>query len=354
MALAPHAPGAARSEQIDGVRIERFRYAPDWAEQVAYRGDLHERALRDIAVMFALPGFFVRFKTALARALAEVQPDVVHAHWWFPAGWLASGARSPLIVTCHGTDVQLLRRGVMRTLARRTFSRAFAVTTVSSFLAERLRTQLGPDVAQPVVTPLPVDPAPFERAASIAKETPPRILYAGNLVPSKGVEVLIDAAAMLARRGVQFRLRLLGDGPLRSALSARATALGLDGCLDWGGFVARDRMPEEYARATITVLPSVGEEGLGLTLVESLLSSTAVIGTSRGGIPDVVIHERTGLLAQPGDASDLARQLERLLTDDHLRHRLTVEGRRHVLARHAPDDAGGRFLELYDQAALEW
>ena len=351
LALAPHAPGAARFEHMDGVRVERFRYAPDWAERVAYRGDLHERALRDVAVMFALPAFLLRFRFAVQRLADEFRPDVVHAHWWFPAGWLASRTKLPLIVTCHGTDVQLLRRRGMRMLADRTMRRATSLTTVSSFLAERLRARLGEGMPAPVVTPLPVDPAPFQRVAAIEKAIPARVLYAGNLVPSKGLEVLLDAAAILVRSGLAFRLRMLGDGPLRSALVERAARLGITDRLDWGGFVSREAMPEEYARATVTVLPSVGEEGLGLTLVESLLASTAVVGTSRGGIPDVVDHDRTGLLARPGDATDLARQLERLLTEEHTRQRLAAEGRRHVLARHSPQTAVKRFLDLYDAAA---
>ena len=61
-------------------------------------------------------------------------------------------------------------------------------------------------------------------------------------------------------------------------------------------------MPAEYGAATVTVLPSRGHaEGLGLTLVEALLAGSAVVGTAAGGIPEVVIHERTGLVARDGD-----------------------------------------------------
>ena len=349
--VAPHAAGAAPSEVMDGVRVVRFRYAPDWAEVVAYRGDLHQRALRDVSVMFALPSFLAAFRRTIRRTALELRPDVVHAHWWFPAGWLATGTSARLIITCHGSDVHLLDRRIMRLLARQTLSRATTVSTVSTFLANRLVARLGAAAGDPIVTPLPVDPLPFERASQVPKASPPRILFAGNMVRSKGVDVLVAAAALLARQGHDFTLKLLGDGPLRSALAHQATRLEVMQRIEWGTFVAHEQMPPEYAQATVTVLPSVGEEGLGLTLVESLLAGTPVVGTAQGGIVDVIRHEQTGLLAQAGDSEDLARQLSRMLTNAAERNRLAAAGRSHVLGRHAPENALRRFFAQYDGQA---
>jgi glycosyltransferase involved in cell wall biosynthesis len=90
---------------------------------------------------------------------------------------------------------------------------------------------------------------------------------------------------------------------------------------------------------------------LGLTLVEALLAGSAVVGTSAGGIPEVVLHEQTGLIARDGDPLDLAAQIERLLTDDPLRKRLTEAGKGNALRTYAPDAAIERFLEIYDAAA---
>jgi glycosyltransferase involved in cell wall biosynthesis len=100
------------------------------------------------------------------------------------------------------------------------------------------------------------------------------------------------------------------------------------------------------------VLPSRGRaEGLGLTLVEALLAGCAVVGTAAGGIPEVVIHERTGLIARDGDASDLASQIQRLLTDPPLRERLTRDGKEHVLRTFSPETTVERFLRIYDAVA---
>ena len=81
------------------------------------------------------------------------------------------------------------------------------------------------------------------------------------------------------------------------------------------------------------------------------MAGSAVVGTAAGGIPEVVIDERTGLIAQDGDAADLARQIERLLTDAELRERTIASGRAHVRAQHAPVAAAERVAALYGMVA---
>jgi len=76
-----------------------------------------------------------------------------------------------------------------------------------------------------------------------------------------------------------------------------------------------------------------------------------VVGTAAGGIPEVVEHERTGLIARDGDAAHLASQIQRLLTDASLRERLAGAGKEHVLRIHSPEAAIARFLEIYDAVA---
>jgi glycosyltransferase involved in cell wall biosynthesis len=202
------------------------------------------------------------------------------------------------------------------------------------------------------VTPMPVDVAAFGDGVREPKHEPPRILYAGNLVPSKGVDVLLMAVAELSRRGVASELKILGEGPQQPQLDRLAQELGIAGRVRWAPFVPQTRMAAEYGASTITVLPSRGHaEGLGLTLVEALLAGSAVVGTAAGGIPEVVIAERTGLIAKDGDPNDLADQLQRLLTDLPLRDRLAREGKEHALRTYSPDAAIARFLDIYDAVA---
>ena len=352
--LAPHVAGTAEAETAGRLTVRRFRYGPAWLERVGYSGERPRRLLLDPLALAALPVYVLRFRGEIRTTAARFRPDVIHAHWWFPAGWLVAGHGIPFVVTCHGTDVRLLEIWPFGRMARGVLRAAAAVTTVSQFLADDVTRNAGPLPRPVVVAPMPVDLDAFAAGQGTPKAVPPRILYAGNLVAAKGVDVLIRALALLAARGVGCRLKILGEGPARADLAAVARSLGVPDRIDWSGFVPQDRMPAEYGAATITVLNSRGKaEGLGLTLVEALCAGSAIVGTPVGGIPEVILDERTGLIARDGDADHLAAQLQRLLTDAGLRARLTAAGQAHVRARYAPGPAARTFLDLYDALASD-
>ena len=351
--IAPHASGIPRDEQVGGVQVRRFRYAPDRWERVAYTGSLHDRTLRSPVAALAFPGFLLAFSRAIGGAVRSFEPDLIHAHWWVPSGWFASRGKLPYLITCHGSDVRLLERGeLIRRVALPAFRKAARVTAASRFLAGDIGRMLPELTDEVLVTPMPVDVGAFREGARATKSEPPRILYAGNLVPSKGVDVLLRAVAELQRRGIACQLKILGEGPARAELDLLAHKLGLATRVTWAAFVPQEQMAAEYGASTVTVLPSRGQaEGLGLILVEALLAGCAVVGTAAGGIPEVVVHEETGLIARDGDAEDLATQIQRLLTDVPLRERLARAGQEHVLRTHSPDSAIGRFLEIYNSVA---
>jgi len=346
--VAPHAPGAALRETQLGVDIVRARYGTDSLERVGYTGSLRNPMRASLLAPLMLPPFIARLWAVAAREAAAFRPNVVHAHWWMPAGWIARRVSLPYVVTSHGTDVRLLEKPMWRKLAAPVMESASAVTTVSEFLANDIR-QFIPGISDRiVVTPMPIDLGRFERGADTPKASPARVLFAGNLIPSKGVDILIDAIAILRARGVSCELAIVGEGAEKPRLRARAARLGLGDAVRWTGFVSQQDISAEYGAATVTVLPSRGQaEGLGLVLAEALLAGSAVIGSPAGGIPEIVIDERTGLIAKDGSAEDLARQIERLLTDHELRIRTIAEGRALVRSAHEPRAAAARVIELY-------
>jgi glycosyltransferase involved in cell wall biosynthesis len=349
--VTPGVPGTPEREVDGGVAVTRFRYAPQRLERLGYTGSLHRDALSSPLVALALPGYFWSFRRAARRAVRDFQPDVVHAHWWVPSGMVAATLRPPFLVTSHGSDVRLLESTPpARALARHVLRRAAAVTTVSRFLERDLR-RLLPSLETPIeVLPMPLDVAHFASGNSEMKTTPPRILYAGNLVASKGVDVLVESVARLRERGLDCELRILGEGPERGSLEELALRRGIAGAVSFSPFVPQGEMPAEYGRSTVTVLPTRGNaEGLGLTLVEALLSGSAVVGTPAGGIPEVVVDGRTGLIARDGDATDLAQKIGRLLSDSELRERLVRCGAEMARERHAAITAAARFISLYEQ-----
>jgi glycosyltransferase involved in cell wall biosynthesis len=351
--LAPHAPGTATVEDNAGVRLHRFRYGPEPLERVAYTGGLHQTTLLSPLAGLGFPGFLLGFALAVRRAVTRFKPDLIHAHWWFPSGWFASREQVPYLITCHGSDVRLLDRGsLIRRAGRGVFQKAATITAASNFLATDLARLLPRTIPHPAVTPMPIDVGRFLEGAVSKKANPPRILYAGNLVASKGVDVLLRAAAELKGRMVNFEVKILGQGSALNSLKTLARELGIGGQLIWSPFVTQTLMPREYGSSTVTVLPSQGQaEGLGLTLVEALLAGCAVVGTPAGGIPEVVLHEHTGLIAKAGDPVDLADQLQRMLSDTALRERLTTAGKELALRTHSPEPTIARLLDIYHAVA---
>jgi glycosyltransferase involved in cell wall biosynthesis len=226
------------------------------------------------------------------------------------------------------------------------------VTTASEFLARDI-VRFFPELAKKIsVTSMPMDLAMFEGGGSARKASPPRVLFAGNLIASKGVDVLIDAVAKVRARGVTCELRIIGTGPEEPRLRALAAECALGDAVTWSPFVSQHELPKEFGAATVTALASRGQaEGLGLVLAEALMAGSAVIGTAAGGIPEVVVDEQTGLIARDGDATDLARQIERLLTDRHLRERTIASGRERIRAQHAPVAAAEKVIALYAKVA---
>ena len=225
------------------------------------------------------------------------------------------------------------------------------MTTVSNFLASDVRAGL-PGLRTSIETArMPLDIEHFASGRAVKRLDPPQILYAGNLLESKGIDVLLEAHGILLRRGVSNILQILGEGPHEAALHALTERLGLGDSVRWSHFVGQDRMPAEYGASTIVVLPTRGHaEGLGLVLAEALLAGCAVIGTPAGGIPEVVQNGVTGLIARDGDPTDLADQIERLLEDAKLREQLVRNGDAYVRRSFSPTATVERFLTLYDAA----
>ncbi len=140
-----------------------------------------------------------------------------------------------------------------------------------------------------------------------------------SLRPEKRVDLLLDAAKRLVEGDRLFHVAIVGGGPLRDDLQARAETLGVDGCVSFLGFREDAR---ELAGAFDVAVLSSDREGTPLSLLEYMALGRAIVATSVGGIPDVVAHEREALLVPPGDAGKLAAAIARLLAAPEERARL--------------------------------
>jgi glycosyltransferase involved in cell wall biosynthesis len=153
----------------------------------------------------------------------------------------------------------------------------------------------------------------------------PRIVAAGRLVEAKGFDLLIDAAAVLARRGVPFELAVHGEGPLRDALERQASAPELRHRVSFPGHAGDARAMFENAR--LCVVPS-RREGFGNVVVEAMAEGVPVLAAACPGPAGLIENGRNGFLVEPGDSAALADAMEALLGDPKRRESVTGEGLR--------------------------
>jgi glycosyltransferase involved in cell wall biosynthesis len=266
----------------------------------------------------ALPLFFASFARAARRAAVDV--DVVHAHW-LPTALVGAATRRPLVLTVHGTDLELAQR--VPALARAAFRCARVVLAVSESLAAEARSLGACDVR---VVPNGVEPA----AVDGSEAEPPEVLYAGRLSREKGVLELVEAA-----RGLP--LVIAGDGPLRERVP---------GALGW---VPPSELGRLYARAAVVACPS-RREGFGVVCAEAMAHACPVVASAVGGLRDLVVDGETGILVPPGDVAALRAALERLLADGELRRRLGEAGRERVRTLLSWDRVTGETLRAYEDA----
>jgi glycosyltransferase involved in cell wall biosynthesis len=341
--LAPAGPELDETDTIDGIRVRRFRYAPRAWETLAYTGTMAEQVGESYRGKVALAGLLGRGALAVRRAAAEVAPDVIHAHWWFPAGLLALGSLTsrPLVTTMHGSDVRLARRTAWApALFRRVMAKSAAVTAVSSYLAaEAAEMAAGLNVR---IEPMPANTALFSpdgrpRAAD-------RFLFVGRLNEQKGIGLLLQALAACRSAA---SLDVVGDGPDRAALEGSARALGLGDRVRFMGARSQEQLVPLYRAATAVVIPSEGE-GLGLVAVEAQLCETPVIAFRSGGLTDLVEDGRTGLLSPPGDVRQLAVAMDAVLGRDDRGASLGRAGRDAALARFSPKVVASHYASIYE------
>ncbi len=288
--------------------VFRFRYGPARAEVLAYRGGLTSSVRRPPGAA-ALAPFLTSFALRAAALARAERVDVIHAHWWLPAGLvgvpagLASGA--PLVITCHGSDVELMRRPALGRLARGVLGRAAVVAAVSSPLARTVQELTGTEtrvLRMPLI--LPADAPRFPRPAA---SSPLRLVAVGRLSPEKGLDVAIDALSRLAAQGVEAGLRIVGDGPDRQALERRARGLAVV----FDGPMPRSRLAEAIRSSHAVLVPS-RHEGLGLVALEALALGVPVIASSVGGLVEVVHPPDDGILVPAEDPDALAAAIRRL------------------------------------------
>ena len=171
------------------------------------------------------------------------------------------------------------------------------------------------------------------------------VAFVGRFVPEKGIPVLLDAVAILKSEGLDFTVRLIGDGPQRAELDDIIAKNALNDCVSITGYVSGAAMREALRDVSIVVVPSVWEEAAGLVALEQMMDGRLVIASAIGGLKEVV--GAGGLLFPPGDAVALASLIKEALQNCDLLRSVSKRARARALQLFEIDRMVNDHVRLY-------
>jgi len=301
--------------------------------------------------------FFVR------RVLAEIQPEIVHTHL-LPATQVglvpAKFARRRVVTTVHFTFERLTTNPVAAWLNRQSYRFYDAIYAISNAVKQSIIENC--PVAEDSVKVL-LSGVDFARASGIVRQARADVRRRirqqcgfaegdvvigtiGRMEPAKGHGVLVSAFAALRTTFPAARLLLVGDGTCRPALERQAGELGLNAAVMLAG---TQKDPDAFLAAMdVFVLPS-SHEGLGLSIIEAMGAGLPVVGSTAGGIPEVVVHGETGLLFARDDPSALAACVRRLLESPELARTMASAGKAFAAQEFGIAGYVSRLYDEYDR-----
>ena len=289
----------------------------------------------------------------LRKLIQAHAPDVVHVHSRRGAelvgGRCARRAGAPAVLTRRVDSRETAWWGRLK---YRPYS---VVAAISSAVESELVDHVGLEPGRVVKVASAVDtgryrPEPAARARlEKAFGIPPESMMVGviaQLIARKGHALLFDCVPDVVARHPGIRVLLFGRGPLERSLRRRIAQRSLGSRVQLMGF--RDDLAELLPGLDLLVHPAL-REGLGVAVLEAMSAGVPVVASDAGGIPDIVEHERSGLLFEAGDSRQLYDTLLRILDDEALRLRLARAGRERVKSRFSVQRMSRRYVEVYNR-----
>ena len=287
-------------------------------------------------VLLPHPGL-VRRIDALAE---EIGADSVVLDPALPLGLIGPHLSRPYDVLLHGAEVTVPGRlPVSRAVLRRVLVGARRVIAFGGYPAAEAEHAAGRSLPLTVV-PCGIDSSRFhpldvEQVSAVRARyglhDGPLVLSLSRLVPRKGMDVLIDAAARLARRVPGVQVVIAGSGRDLPRLERRVASTGAP--VTFLGRVPEDDLALVHGAADVYAMlcrsrwGGLEQEGFGIVFLEAAAAGVPQVAGDSGGAPEAVAHGESGLVVDPTDADAVADALERLLTDDDLRARMGATAR---------------------------
>jgi glycosyltransferase involved in cell wall biosynthesis len=309
--------------------MDRYRYGPVVAVWNYHEEDTYVSHMRALDIpLHPLPSASSRYVRleAFRRLIGRLKPEVIHSysfHTNFAAWWAVLG-RNAIAVGAIRSEFTLAMQEngpwLGRLCAR--WPRAQICNNfVAAETAGRSKSPFAPRQLHVIRNGIDLQrfhAVPFSSAGQAC------ILGVGSLLPVKRWDRLLGVALSLKRRGLDFQVRLVGDGPLRASLTEQAQALGVADCVEFMGHC--DDIPGLLADAMFLAHTS-DSEGCPNAVIEAMACGRAVVATDVGDTPSIVDHRKTGFVVPRGDDAALVEHMAILIADRELCRRMGEAGR---------------------------
>lgn len=367
--LAPFDPAYDRDfAEADGagrIHLHLFRYIwpAEW-HRVGYGRSMQSDLRLRLNGYLLSPFFFVGGILAALRLARRQRPDVIHAHWALPNGFIGAVVSRltgiPLVVSIPGSDAQVANSNALfQWMARFTFGQAGLITANSSSLRDAVL-PLGADPAKFEMIVYGVDPARLRpdptgtaqlRARLGIGETDVMLLAVGRMVAKKGFDVLLRGLAEPELQQRPVVAVLVGTGDEWESWQRLADSLGVAGRVRWVGIVPFDEIGVWYNACDLLAMPSVTApaDGLNVCVPDAMSCGKPVVGSTAAGNELAIVEGKTGFLVPEGDPAALAQAIARLADDPALRARMGAAGRRRVESELGWPVLARRYLQRFGE-----
>jgi teichuronic acid biosynthesis glycosyltransferase TuaC len=291
-----------------------------------------------------------------ARKLHRSQPiDLIHAHAALPCGHaavlLSRELKIPCVVTVHGLDAffDSQVRGYAGRWCKRVTRFVYRSAARVICISDKVADKVAEGAPGPVNTSVIYNSVDTQMFSPVSTGSPRNsILCVGNLIPTKGHELLVRALAAVLPHYPDTSLEIIGDGPEYDRLTRLAGEFNLARKVRFLGRQSRKQVAEAMRRCILFALPS-RYEGLGCVYLEAMSTEKAVIACRGQGIDGIIQHRKNGWLIDPGNLQELIAGLSTLLQNLQLRSELGVAARHTILhgltTRHQADQLAALYRE---------
>ncbi|MCP4429938.1 MAG: glycosyltransferase family 4 protein [Gammaproteobacteria bacterium] len=365
--LAPHAPDALRMETINGVRVSRFQYLwPEKAQTVCYQGGALVNLRKNPLNKLKLPILVLFELLSMGWQLLTKKYSLIHAHWILPQGFnaviLGKLFHKPTVVTVHGGDIFGLQGRVMSSFKRWVLENASAVTVNSEFTKAAVLAQTSKiNVLEKIPMGVSTKPLTENQQSRVdlirqkyKRVNSPLVIFLGRLVEEKGVGDLLEAMRLIVQELPEIQCLIAGEGQDKDKFQSYCAELGLDGNVQFLGWVQFEEVPLYLAAADIFIGTSKTSangwvEAQGLTFLEAMAAETVVIATASGGIKESVIHQQTGFLVDEGSPSQIAKVVLSVSNDNLKPGDVVKRATKHVQENFSRNIVAEKFDNLFEE-----